>query len=171
MATSPTIKENAAVIKQQLESYAVPRGGKVKVLANMRHVWEEIFQLDDAPRILICYTGENARGEYAGGNRINMHRVDRQWTVIVMRGHGFTNLVDGVADGKEDFYDSVETIRDGCRVLMQLVTEDDFVDFKTIRPLPGLAPTQTANVFMDGYAIEFATSADIPEIMEDGSAT
>ena len=167
--SSPTIKENAALIKAQLETYAIPRGGLVKVVANQRHLWEEIFQLNDSPRILICYQGENARGEYAGGIRTNMHRVDRQWLVVVMRGHGFWNLIDGKQDGVEDFYDSVETVRDGCRVLAD-ITEDDIVDYKSIKPLPGLAPTTTANVFLDAFAIEFATSADIPEIKEDGSA-
>lgn len=167
---SPTIKENAAVIKQQLESYAHPRGGHVKVVANMRHLWEEIYQVSDSPRILICYTGENARGEYAGGQRTNLHRVDRQWTVVVIRGHGFNDINPARTQEIEDFYDSVETVRDGIRVLADYLSAEDFVDYKTIRPLPGIAPTQTANVFMDAYAIEFATAADIPEIKEDGTA-
>jgi hypothetical protein len=166
-----TIANEADLIKAQLETYAKPRGGTVKVLANMRHLWEEIFLLTDAPRILICYTGETARGEYAGGTRTALHRVDRSWQVVVMRGHGFNNLLPGgEVAGKEDFYDSVETVRDGCRVL-QTISEEFPVNYKSIRPLPSAAPTAVANVFMDAFVIEFDTANDIPIINADGTAT
>lgn len=166
-----TIANEAYLIKKQMEVYATPRGGTVKVLANMRHLWEEIFQLDERPRILICYTGESSRGEYAGGNRTATHRVDRSWQVVVMRGHGFKNLLPGGdVDGVEDFYDSVETVRDGCRVLLT-ISEEFPVNYKSIRPLPSAAPSVTANVFMDAFVIEFDTANDIPFIGADGSAT
>lgn len=166
-----TIANEADLIKQQMESYAKPRGGTVKIMANMRHLWEEIFQADDAPRILICYNGETARGEYAGGQRTNLRRVDRSWQVVVMRGHGFKNLLPGNEEaGKEDFYTSVETVRDGCRALLT-ISEEFPVNYKSIRPLPNAAPTQIANIFMDSYVIEFDTANDIPIINSDGTAT
>ncbi len=164
-----TIAQEAQMIMTQLNTYAKPRGGTVKVLANMRHLWEEIFLLADNPRILICYTGETARGEYAGGQRTNLHRVDRSWQVVIMRGHGFSNLLTGQDAGKEDFYDSVETVRDGIRVLKS-ISQEFPVDYKSIRPLPSAAPSQTANVFMDAFVIEFQTANDIPAIMDDGTA-
>lgn len=165
-----TVSIEAARIKEQLDTYAVPRGGYCKVMANQRHLWEEIYVVSDSPRILICYMGENARGEYEGGQRTRMHRVDRKWTVVVMRGHGFKNLLtgEGLTGTQEDFYDSVETVRDGCRV-MNNISEEFPVNYRSITPLPNVGPTQTANVFMDAYAIEFTTANDIPEITENGT--
>lgn len=164
-----TIREEAELIKAQMEIYTQPRGGKVKILANMRHLWEEIFQQDDAPRVLICYNGETARGEYDGGIKTNMRRVDRSWQVVVMRGHGFDNLLPGgERSGKEDFYDSVETVRDGIRAL-QTISEEFPVNYRSIRPMPNAAPTQTANIFMDAFVIEFNTANDIGQINDDGT--
>lgn len=164
-----TIREEAALIKEQMEKYATPRGGKVKILANMRHLWEEIFMQDDSPRILICYTGETARGEYEGGSRTAMRRVDRSWQVTIMRGHGFDNLLPGgEVAGKEDFYDSVEIVRDGLRCMVN-ISEEFPVNYRSTRPLPNAAPTQTANIFMDAYVVEFTTANDISRINPDGT--
>ena len=160
-----TIAAEAARIKEQLEHYATPKGGTVKVMANTRHLWEEIFQQDDAPRILIIYTGETARGEYAGGERTNLRRVDRSWQVIIMRGHGFSNtLPGGEVAGKEDFYDSVETVRDGIRV-MDNISEEWPVNYKSIRPLPNAAPGQVANIFMDAFVVEFDWVFEFVELL------
>lgn len=174
---SPTVREDAQAIEAQLKTYAVPRGGSVKVMANEAHLWEEILNpalLSGAPRILIIWRGEEARGEYAGGQRTKLNRVSRKWTVIVMRGHGFRNMVteaQGVPGSPgyyEDFYDSVETVRDGCRV-MSNITAEDVVDYKGIRPLPNVASSPSANVFLDCLAIEFETAADIPQILINGT--
>lgn len=175
---SPTIRENAHRIKKQLETFAQPRGGYVKIVANMSHMWEELYNTGLAgnpPRILILCTGEVARGEYAGGERTSLHRVDRQWNIVVMRGHGFKNkLADGAPmsnpppNDPESFYDDIETIRDGCRVL-QGISEEYPVDYKGIRPLPNVGPTPAANVFLDCVLIEFATAADIPALAGDGT--
>ena len=174
---SPTVRQDDEAIRAQLDSYAKPRGGTVKVMANMAHLWEEVLNpnlLAGAPRILIVWMGESARGEYAGGTRTKLHRVDRKWNVVVMRGHGFRNLLTE-AQGQpntpgyyEDFYDSVENIRDGCRV-MSNITADDLVDYKGIRPLPNIAPNPSANVFCDAYSVEFETAADIQEILINGT--
>ncbi len=91
---SPTVREDALAIKTQMEVFATPRNGTVKIMANMSHLWEEIYNngiVNENPRILIVWTGEIARGEYAGGDRTKLHRVDRQWNVVIMRGHGFKN--------------------------------------------------------------------------------
>jgi len=173
---SPTVREDALAIKSQLDTYALPRGGKVKIMANMRHLWEEVLDTtsSETPRILICWQGETARGEYAGGVRTNMHRVDRNWQVVVMRGHGFKSLVTesigqpGTPGYYEDFYDAVETIRDGIRV-MSNITAEDLVDYKGIKPLPNVGPSPSANVFLDAFQIEFSTAADIPQILSNGT--
>jgi len=120
------------------------------------------------------YVGEKARGEYAGGEKTNLHRVDRMFAVVVMRGHGFkNNTADSTGQFNtpgyyENFCDSCETIRDGIRVLAAITTED-IVDYKGIRPLAQIGPSPTANVFMDCKLIEFECAADIPAILADGT--
>lgn len=174
---SPTVREDAEAIRCQLDTYAKPRGGTVKVMANMAHLWEEVYNpalLNGAPRILIVWMGETARGEYAGGQRTKLHRVDRKWSVVVMRGHGFKNTTTesqgqpGTPGYYEDFYDAIETIRDGVRV-MSNITAEDLVDYKGTRPLPNPAQSPAANVFLDAFMIEVECSCDIPEILVNGT--
>jgi len=174
---SPTVREDALAIKAQLDTYAVPAGGCVKIMANMAHLWEEVLNpnlLTGSPRILIVWMGETARGEYQGGQRTKLHRVDRRWSVVVMRGHGFRNMAadaqgqPGTPGYYEDFYDSVETVRDGCRV-MSNITAEDLVNYEGTRPLPNVASSPSANVFCDAFEISFSCAADIPEILVNGT--
>jgi hypothetical protein len=162
-----TIEWQAQMIQMWLDDWAQARGGYAKVLANMRHLWEEIFMTDERPRILICFNGEQARG---GFNQANLlHRVDRQWIVAVIRGHGFTNQMaklDGPTAAVDPFYKDCQTVRDKCRVLVN-ISEEPPVDYKGMDPLPSAAPYgQTANIFLDGYGIKFSTANDIPAITQ-----
>lgn len=170
---SPTVREDALAIESQFKDWAKARGGLVKIMENESHLWEEMYNpqvATTAPRILILNQGETARGEYAGGDRTDLHRVDRQWLVVVMRGHGFKNLTavgigqPNTAGSVEAFSDSWETIRDGIRV-MSNISEEFPVDYKGTRPLPNIAKSDTANIFLDCRAIEFSTAADIPRIL------
>lgn len=150
--------------------YAKPRGGLVKVVENESHLWEEIYNgglVAKEPRIFVLYLGETARGEFGGGDKTAMERVDRHWMVVIMRGHGFKNL-SAVGQGQPDkpgyieaFSDSCETVRDGCRVLKG-ISEEFPVDYKGLRPLAQIGPSPTANIFLDCKAVEFDTAADIP---------
>ena len=174
---SPTIDEVLNAIAAQMLTYAKPRGGTVKVVENESHLWEEIYNdgvVSEQPRIFVLFVGEVARGEYAGGQRTKLHRVDRKFMVVVMRGHGFKNMS---AEGRgqpntpgyyESFANSIETIRDGCRVMSNISVED-VVDYKGIRPLSGIGPSPAANVFLDCKAVEFQCAADIPEILINGT--
>ena len=138
------------------------RGGEAKVMANMRHLWEELFVLQEQPRVLIVYMGENVRGSFDGAN--TSHRVDRQWAVVIVKGHGFKNLMSEPRDGSaEPFYDSVELLRDRIRVMLD-ITEEPPVDYKGIKPLPNMLPTSTANAFADAYMIEFSTANDMARV-------
>lgn len=174
---SPTIREDLQAIAAQLLTYAKPHGGTVKIMANMRHLWEEIYNggvVDENPRILICWTGEKARGEYEGGEKTKLHRVDRMWTVVVMRGHGFTNGMTEIKGQPntpgyyEDFADSIETVRDGVRVMSHL-SQEDVVNYIGCEPLPNVAQGNVANIFMDCMQLRFSTAADIPEILINGT--
>lgn len=169
---SPIISTVALMILAQLEPWAKDRGGYAKVVENESHLWEELLAnspVDQRPRVLIMSLGEKARGEYEGGERTAMERVDRSWMVVVMRGHGFKNL-SVVGEGQpqtpgaiEPFSDSLETIRDGIRVLAG-ISEERPINYKGTRPIPGIGQTQVANIFLDCRAIEFDTAADIPAI-------
>ena len=159
-----SITNQAQQIGAVLASWAEPLGGTVKVMANMRHLWEEIYLLTETPRVLVCFTGETARGSFNEAN--TLHRVDRSWIVVVLRGHGFRNAMSEpgpTIKEEQPFYDCVESVRDLLRTIV-VISEEFPIDYKTTRPLPGSGPSQQANVFLDAYAIEFSTANDIPAI-------
>jgi hypothetical protein len=158
----------ATALGQFLEDeYAMPRGGTVRVMESMWHLWEEVLKAIDEPRILICCTGETPRGSFAEQDL--WHRVDRQWTVAVVRGHGFRNLTPQ-SDGDppntvETLATSVETVRDLVRTMLGL-SEEFPINYKGWKNLPAVARPGTANVFVAGATIDFSTANDIPEITE-----
>lgn len=141
-------------------------GATVEVLANQRHLWETIFSMatDDAPKILICFNGETSRGGF--NQRNTLHRVDREWVIVVMRGHGFQHHamnVDQPTEGQPTaFYDDCEAVRELCRRCTGI--SEEVIDYVSMKPLPGVAQPQAANVFLDGYVITFLTANDIPAI-------
>jgi hypothetical protein len=158
----PSIKEQAGIIQQVMAEYTDPRGGYAKVLANQRHLWEELVDPNiEKPRVLIIYNGESSRGGFNQAN--TLHRVDRQWMVVVVQSHGFKNMM---TEGVEPFYDSLETIRELLRGILN-ISEEFPIDYKSIKPLPGVAQTNTANVFLDAFSIEFSTANDIPALDSD----
>lgn len=165
LAAPPTIAQQAQQIGYQLAQWAEPKSGEVRVMANMRHLWEHIMMASDKPRILVCFTGEVSRG----GNEANtLHRVDRSWSVVVIRGHGFdfdptASGVTNTGETTDAFYDHVETIRDLIRIITS-VSEEFPIDYKAIKPVAGAAPTQASNVFLDAYEISFQTANDIAAI-------
>lgn len=162
LAAPISIKNAAEQIRGYLALWAEPRGGNVRVMASMAHLWEEIYLMTNNPRLLVCYNGEVSRG---GFNRANtLHRVDRQWIVVIMRGHGFTPMTDDVQGYTENsFYDDLETIRERLRVIAS-ISEEFPIDYKSMKPVPNAGPGRSANVFLDAYAIDFSTANDIPAI-------
>lgn len=161
LTVPPKISDQAEIIRQVLAEYTDTRGGYSKVMANMAHLWEELFVVSEKPRCLVVYNGEDSRGGFNQAN--TLHRVDRQWQVVVVRGHGFKNLM---SEGTEPFYDSLETIREIIRKLLN-ISEEFPIDYKAIKPLPNVGTGQTANVFMDAYLISFSTANDIPAILTE----
>lgn len=161
--TNPvSIAQEAQLYQQQLKTWADNRGGVVKIMANLSHLWEELMVLSDKPRLLVCYVGERPRGDEQISS--GTHRVDRDWQLVIVRGHGFKNDPSLPYANAEAFLDCVEKIRDeGIRVMMN-VSEEFPVQYGGIKPMPQLAPTKEANVFLDAYAVEWSTAHDIPSI-------
>lgn len=162
-----SISDQANMIAQQLETWVTANGGEVKIMANTRHLWEEVYKraLDDKAAVLICFNRERSRGSEQLRN--NLHRVDRNWLVVVMRGHGFENRMAKTDAGMlDDFYTACEEIRDKIRVIIS-ISEEFPVDYVGMTPLPGVAQPGNANVFADAYQIEFNTANDIAAVVLD----
>lgn len=165
LAEPITIWEQATQIKDWLGEWADAHGGECRVMANMRHLWEEAVNAMNAkPRLLVCFNGETVRG----GKESNwLHRVDRTWVCAVIRGHGgFTrkNLETGIGE-TIPFYEVLEFVRDRIRVILS-ISEEMPIEYRAMRPTPGFAVPGATNVFIDGFVIEFATANDIPNIVE-----
>lgn len=167
LAQPVTISQQSVAIKTTLEGWATPRGGRVAVMANQRHLWEELIDLPQAaanqsPRIMVLCAGEDLRlpGEP------DCHRVDRRWQVVLVKGRGFYKdpLSGNVA---EPFTDSIEAIRDLVRTMIGISDEEEVpsVRYQGWKPLPSILPTREANAFADAVVLEFMTGNDIPQVV------
>lgn len=160
-----SISDQANMIAAKLDGWVGPRGGQVKVMANTRHLWEEVYSyaIVDNPKVLVCFNRERSRGSEQLRN--TLHRVDRNWLVVVMRGHGFVNkMAKTDVTQTDDFYTACEELRDSIRVITS-ISEEFPIDYVGMSPLPGAAVPGMANVFLDSYQIEFNTANDIAEIV------
>jgi len=154
--------EAALIVKAQLDAWAGPRGGSVKIIEGLQHLWEEVTVVKDKPRILICCTGEESRGD--SGIRGHWQRVDRQWQVVLIRGHGFKNLNAEGKGNAEPFSDSWEAVRDEVRKILNIGEEWPPVEYLGGEPIPNLAPNKEANVYLSAQALKFSTANDIPRL-------
>ena len=160
-----TIAQQANQIGTWLSEQSQGSGASVELLANQRHLWESIYSMavDGKPKILICFDGETSRGGFPQRN--TMHRVDRNWVCVVMRGHGFdhTGLNEPKVPLPTAFYDDCEAVRDLIR-RMTSISEEYPLDYVGMKPLPGVAQPGMANAFLDGYIISFTTANDLPAV-------
>lgn len=169
---SLTVAQCANQFGQALSDWASLYGGKVKLMANLKQLWQEVLEqsLSSQPRILICWTGSTARGGFKF--RGQWHREDRDWVIVVMRGKGWTQAtqqgtVTELAPGSEMvFTDVVEQVRDKVRVILS-VTAEWPLDYKGVKPLPNIVPGAAQAAFLDGMALEFSTANDIPGVIDE----
>lgn len=161
-----TIEQQAIGMATLLDQWAKPRGAQVVIVQGQGHLWENIYSADDTPRLLICFSGEVLRGAEIVGDRD--HRVDRNWKVVVVRGHGFgsANLMpqEGGEQPTESFLVTAESVRDAARVMLGL-SEEFPLHYKGMTPVPNLMRPGSANVFVDAYEISFSTANDIPQVV------
>lgn len=155
-----TISQQAAAIQQVLQQWAEPKGGVASVVFDTYDMWETASKSSQKPRLLICYSGEELRGDFSVASVL--HRVDRKWQVAVTRGRGFTvNRGDTLIapnQNAEPFYDSLEGVRDLIRS-MTGISEENPLDYRSVTPM------QSGDLIIDGYIVEFTTATDIPPIL------
>jgi hypothetical protein len=133
-------------------------------VSNLKEMWEQAAMSSQKPRLFVCYTGEKIRGAFADATTAG--RVDRQWTVAVTRGRGFSSTrgdtLTKAVGNTEPFMDSVEAIRNIIRNIDGISIEWP-VEYKTIRPM------QQGNLVMDGFLIEFSTADDLEALETKGT--
>ena len=156
----------------QIEPWAKKRGGTAEVVANLAHLWQKIYdvQLEDIPRLYICWNGDTPVGGEDESN--TLCRNTNHWICVIMRGHGFKSLI---MDGKggdqtkpgsvEPFVTSIEQVRNLLR-LTPKVTETPPITYRGTKPLPNLGMSNTANIFLDGFSIELSTDNDMIQIKD-----
>ena len=154
-----SVARQADAIRESVQEWAEENGGTVLITSNLRDLWAKASQSSQKPCLLICFTGERARGPF--GTAAVSHRVDRSWTVAVVRGRGFAStrgdtLTQSVGNA-DPFYDALESVRDLLRNASEL-TAEDVVDYKSIRPM------QLGTLIIDGYLIEFTTANDLAKV-------
>lgn len=169
LITPMTAANQASEMGEQIDTvFAKPRGGQTLVMETMWHVWEYILSAQDEPTVMVCCTGETPRGSFA--EQDHWHVVDRQWTVVILRGRGFLrNLMPGAdgnpPQGAETLTASIEALRDTVRKMTGISREFP-INYKGWKSLPAVARPGTANVFTAGAFLEFSTACDIGEVSE-----
>lgn len=167
LAQSVTISQQSAALKEKLTEWAQPRGGRVTVMANQRHLWEEMTDLSQAaanqsPRIMVLCAG----ADLLLPGEPDCHRETRRWQIVLVKGRGFYKDPMG-GNVAEPFTDSIESIRDAIRAMIGIsdLEEVPSVQYNGWKPLPSILPTREANAFADAVVIEFVTYNDIPQIV------
>jgi hypothetical protein len=160
------ISDQANAIAAWLNQWAQPKGGTAAVVSNLRDLWNQASLSSQKPRILICFNGATARGDFA--HIAPWHREDRHWLVAITRGRGFNanrgdSLTEQTGDA-EPFYDSVETVRDLLRRMIG-ISEEILIDYRSIKPM------QLGNLVVDGFTIELSTANDVPLITNTADPT
>jgi hypothetical protein len=155
-----SISGEANRVKVVLEDWGSGEGWTVKIMANLAHLWEELKVTSDKGRILIVYQGEEPRGSFADSDEL--HRVDRNWTLAIVRGHGKNSMMSDDVGNAVAFYDAVEGIREAVRCAA--LSQEFPVHYKGMTPMSNIAPTQQASTYMDGMLMEYSTSHDLPAI-------
>ena len=148
------------ILSQVLGDWIASFGGTAAPASNLRDLWNQSSMSSKKGRILICYLGEKARGDFSVANALN--RVDRQWAVAITRGRGYYSIrgdsLYKQGNAEIPLYDIVEQTRDKIRSILNISEELPTLDYKSIKPM------QYGNLVIDGYLIEFSTANDIPFI-------
>ena len=155
-----TIAETLNAIVANLQQWAAQYSGTATQVSNLHELWNQSSINSQSPRILVCFTGEQSRGDF--GNIAAWHRVDREFTIAVTKGRGFlANRGDSLSNANAvelPFLDALEQVRDQWRSMLGISEELPTIDYKGMRPM------QMGNLVVDGFFIVGTCCADIPAI-------
>lgn len=160
------ISEQAVIMRDQLNEWANPKGGRCVIMATQRHIWEELADLttaanNEGPRLMLICSGADLRllGEP------DCRREDRHWQLVIVRGRGFyKDPLSGHA--VEPFTDSIEALRDLLRCITSVSDEEETpsLKYRGWKSLSSILPGKEASAFADGAVIDFDTANDLPLI-------
>lgn len=160
------IADQLKVLLQVLSPWAVQNGGQAFVCSDPSILWDMAFASSNQLRVLIAYMGEENRAEFPTG--AILRRVDRQFTVLITRGRGFSyprgNTLTDTVGNAIPMFQLVEEGRDLIRSILNL-SEERPLDFKAVRP------HQMGELIMDAYSIEFSAAVDLPLITDQPQNT
>jgi hypothetical protein len=160
LPTPLTIAETLNAIVANLSQWAAQYSGTAAGVSNLSELWNQSSINSQVPRILVCFTGEQSRGDF--GNIAAWHRVDREFTIAVTKGRGyFSNRGDSLSNPNVvelPFLDALEQVRDQWRSMLGISEELPTIDYRQMRPM------QMGNLVVDGYLIIGTLAADIPFI-------
>ena len=160
------IPDQLKIIQAVLGPWAVKNGGQAFVASDPSMMWEMAFAASTKLRVIICYMGEENRAEFPTG--AILRRVDRQFTVLITRGRGFSyprgNTLTDTTGNALPMFVLVEEGRDLIRSILNLSGEQP-LDFKAVRP------HAMGELIMDAYSIEFSAAVDLPLITDQPQNT
>jgi hypothetical protein len=149
------------------DALAAPEGHAF-VCSDLTHLWQLLFQKDNALRILIMYNGETFRETSPGLDILG--RVDRHFMVVVSRGRGL-NVERGVplytdtSAGGPALYSWVEKVRDYCRAL---IFDSEWTEQPTYPKSVEPFNTQGAPLIIDAYTVHFDVGVQLGQLNGPG---
>ncbi len=156
-----SIVDQITYIRDELHDWASALGGGCEVAGDIVHAFALLQHKPGTVRCVVWLSGEEKRGDYEEAGF-----VDRQFTVFISRGRGFTlepgdSLTARTAGNAEPLYDLVEEARQVIRGLQFAVDETEVTpNFKSIRPFA--FPTERP---VDAYQIEFSLGSELDTTM------
>lgn len=159
-----TISAQAKAITEALNDWADAEGGKAFIAYDLRELWQVAQVGSTNPRVILCYNGEEVRGEF--GIAPALGRVDRQWVAAFTRSRGFNaergDSLSATTGNARPFYDLVEEGRDIIRALMlETNTTERPIDFRSVRPM------QLGELIVDGFMVEFSIGTQLPQVLSE----
>ena len=163
------ISAQANFIAGELDEWAQTMAGTAQVVWTVDELWAQSSQSSQKPIIYVCPSGETP---WSSNSQISAatHRVDRDWTIRIKRGRGFTcvrgNTLTQTVGNTPPFTDVVEHVRDMCRAMLG-ITQATLIDYK------GWKPVRLTGQTMGCVDIFFSCKCDLPTILStpDDSTT
>lgn len=131
------------------------------ICSDLVHVWKQLFNNPNSPKLLLYYAGETQRTTFPGGAITG--RVDRKFSLVVSRGRSLTATDRGLPLTEDNqnarpLFDIVEQYRDACRAF---IFDPNWcerpVDYTGTRPFSA----EGTGAIVDAYAIDFSVGVQL----------